>query len=56
MNDVQKRVAEQIGMLVIANAEQAAALEKMHAELQALKAKLPQEPDPAGLPTMGRQE
>lgn len=55
MNEVQRKVAEQIGMLVIANAEQAAALEKLTAELQALKQQ-PQQQDPNGLPTMGRQE
>lgn len=55
MNDVQRKVAEQIGMLVIANAEQAAALEKLTQELQALKPKA-QPQQPQDLPTMGRQE
>lgn len=54
MNEVQRKVAEQIGMLVIANAEQAAALERMAKELEAIKAQQPQGPD--SLPTMGRQE
>ncbi len=57
MNDVQRKVAEQIGLLVIANAEQAAALERQAAELQRLRALVPQEPKaPAGEKNQAPQE
>ena len=41
-----KIIAEQIGMLVIANAEQAAQIEQLRRQIQALQANQTQHPEP----------
>lgn len=53
--DPKSLVAQQIGQLVIANAEQSALIAQQAAEIERLKALLPKPAQPAEhLPTMGQ--
>lgn len=54
MNEVQSKVFEQIGALIVGSIENAVLLKKQAEEIERLKAQLNQQPA-EHLPTMGQQ-